>query len=178
MDPEHEARLYEETWDRLGVAGFEQYEVSNFARPGHRCAHNLATWRMHEWVGLGPSGASQQAGIRGANLSDLSGWITHLSEGRRVTEDRVTLTPELLAEDAFIFGLRMNDGVLITPWRHRAPQVPWSEVDSVLEQLVSDELASISDDRVRLTRRGRLLADSIGAALMGAFTSNAPRSAS
>ena len=178
LDPEHEARLYEETWDRLGVAGFEQYEVSNFARPGHRCAHNLATWRMHEWVGLGPSGASQQAGIRGANLSDLSGWITHLSEGRRVTEDRVTLTPELLAEDAFIFGLRMNDGVLITPWKHRAPEVPWSEVDSVLEQLVSDELVSISDDRVRLTRRGRLLADSIGAALMGAFTSNAPRSAS
>src|SRR5208282_3932286 len=46
LDPENEARMYERTWDRLGEAGYAQYEVSNFARPGHACAHNVNTWRM------------------------------------------------------------------------------------------------------------------------------------
>ncbi|MFZ9682623.1 MAG: coproporphyrinogen-III oxidase family protein, partial [Cephaloticoccus sp.] len=50
LDAEHEARLYETTWAQLEAAGYAQYEVSNFARPGHACRHNLNTWRMHEWV--------------------------------------------------------------------------------------------------------------------------------
>src|SRR4051812_5446923 len=65
LDLEHEARLYEATWAQLAEAGYAQYEVSNFARPDHRCRHNLNTWRMHEWIGLGPSAASQHAGSRG-----------------------------------------------------------------------------------------------------------------
>jgi oxygen-independent coproporphyrinogen-3 oxidase len=59
LDPENEARMYERTWDRLGEAGYAQYEVSNFARPGHACLHNVNTWRMASGPGLGPSGASQ-----------------------------------------------------------------------------------------------------------------------
>ena len=177
LDPEHEAALYEATWDQLGEAGYEQYEVSNFARPGHACAHNLATWEMAEWVGLGPSGASQQGGVRGANVADLDRWRSHLADGRRATEDRVALTPELLAEDAFIFGLRMNRGVRLSPWKARAPRAPWTEVDSVLERLVAEDLAVRGDDRVRLTRRGRLVADSVGEALMSAFAAETTPSA-
>ena len=98
LDPAHEADLYEATWAQLAAAGYAQYEVSNFARPGHACAHNLNTWRMHEWVGLGPSAASQQAGWRGANVADLDRWLAHLAREERVTEDRVAVTPALLAE--------------------------------------------------------------------------------
>jgi oxygen-independent coproporphyrinogen-3 oxidase len=52
LDTEREARLYESTWAQLAAAGYVQYEVSNFARPGHASQHNLNTWRMHEWIGL------------------------------------------------------------------------------------------------------------------------------
>ena len=120
LDPEREAQLYESTWAQLAAAGYAQYEISNFARPGHVCAHNRNTWHMHEWIGLGPSAASQQATTRGANISDLDQWLAHLARGERVTEDRVTLTPALLAEDALIFGLRMNAGVDLATWRARA----------------------------------------------------------
>ena len=58
LDTEHEARLYGRAWDELAAAGYAQYEVSNFARLGHVCNHNLNTWRMHEWVGIGPSAAA------------------------------------------------------------------------------------------------------------------------
>ena len=169
LDPEHEARLYEATWAQLAAAGYGQYEVSNFAHAGHACRHNLNTWHMHEWVGLGPSAASQQAGWRGGNVADLDQWLANVARGARVTEDRVAATPVLLAEDALIFGLRMNAGVDVAAWRVRSPEAPWPEVEALLDRLAENGLAIREDTRVRLTDRGRLLADSVGAEIMEAF---------
>jgi oxygen-independent coproporphyrinogen-3 oxidase len=169
LDPEHEARLYESTWAQLAAAGYAQYEISNFARPGHACRHNLNTWRMHEWIGLGPSAASQHAGWRGANIADLAQWLDRVARGDRATEDRVVLTPALLAEDALIFGLRMNEGVDLAGWRARAPEAPWPFVEDTLATLAVSELLVREGDRVRLTTRGRLVADAVGAEIMAAF---------
>lgn len=169
LDPEHEARLYEATWAQLAEAGYSQYEVSNFARAGHECRHNLNTWRMAEWLGLGPSAASQQSGLRGANVADLDEWLRHLEGGRRVTEDLVALTPEILAEDALIFGLRVNAGVDLAPWRSRAPGAPWGAIDELLARLEAGGLLLRDGLTVRLTDRGRLVADSVGAEIMTAF---------
>lgn len=169
LDPEHEARLYESTWVQLAAAGYAQYEVSNFARPGHACVHNLNTWRMHEWVGLGPAAASQHAGWRASNVADLDRWLAKVARGERATEDRVALTPAQLAEDALIFGLRMNAGVDLATWRARGPQAPWGVVEALLDRFASDGLAERDGTVVRLTGRGRLLADAVGAEVMAAF---------
>jgi oxygen-independent coproporphyrinogen-3 oxidase len=168
-DVEMEARLYRATWAQLAAAGYAQYEVSNFARPGHACLHNLNTWRMHEWIGLGPSAASQQGGWRGANPADLDRWLAGLARGERATEDRVRLTPALLAEDALIFGLRMNEGVDVAAWRARVPAAPWPAVEALLTRLADEGLAVGGDGRVSLTVRGRLVADAVGVELMTAF---------
>ncbi len=170
-DPEKEARLYEATWAQLCNAGYAQYEISNFARPGHACRHNLNTWRMHEWVGLGPSAASQHAGWRGSNTADLERWFDHLEHGERLTEERVALTPALLAEDALIFGLRMNEGVDLALWRERCPEAPWTSVESLLARLADNGLARCDGTTVQLTDRGRLLADAVGVEIMTAFAS-------
>lgn len=169
LDPEHEAALYEATWSQLAEAGFAQYEVSNFARPRHECLHNLNTWRMNEWIGLGPSAASQHAGWRGGNVADLEQWRANVDAGVRLTEDRVALTPALLAEDALVFGLRMNAGVDLAPWRARAPEAPWTAIEDTLATLVANELLVREGTSVKLTKRGRLLADSVGAEIMAAF---------
>lgn len=169
LDPEHEARLYEATWSQLAAAGYAQYEVSNFARPGHACLHNLNTWRMHEWVGLGPSAASQHDGWRGANVSDLEQWCAGVQRGERMTDDRVALTPALLAQDALIFGLRMNAGVDLALWRDRVPEAPWPSVDAALDALAAEGLLVRETGGVRLTDRGRLVADSVGVEIMTAF---------
>ena len=174
LDPEHEARLYEATWVQLGDVGYAQYEISNFARPGHACRHNLNTWHMHEWVGLGPSAASQQDGWRGANIADLDQWLGHIVRGERVTEDRVAVTSALLAEDALIFGLRMNAGVDLALWQSRCSDAPWAAVESLLARCVAEGLAVRDGTRIRLTQRGRLLADSVGAEVMEAFQSPLP----
>jgi oxygen-independent coproporphyrinogen III oxidase len=169
LDSEHEARLYEATWSRLASAGYDQYEVANFARPGHQCRHNLNTWHMHEWVGLGPSAASQHAGWRGANVADLAKWQTLVDAGKRMTEDRLALTPAQLAEDALIFGLRMNAGVDVGHWRQRAPSAPWTAVDASIRHMLTDELAVFAGEQLILTDRGRLLADAVGLEMMEAF---------
>lgn len=170
LDPAHEARLYESTWAQLAAAGYAQYEVSNFAHPGHTCLHNLNTWRMHEWVGLGPSAASQHAGWRGGNVADLEKWLAHVAKGERVTEDRLALTPAQLAEDALIFGLRMNAGVDVAAWRARCPDAPWTAVEALLDRFAAEGLAHRDGTWVRLTDHGRMLADAVGAEVMEAFT--------
>jgi oxygen-independent coproporphyrinogen-3 oxidase len=161
-----EAQFYELTWAELAAAGYAQYEISNFARPGHACLHNLNTWRMHEWVGLGPSAASQHAGWRGANVADLEKWSAQVAAGERMTEQRVRLTPALLAEDALIFGLRMNEGVNLTALRTRWPNAPWATAEALAGRLAAEGLAERSGDLLRLTSRGRLLADAVGAEIL------------
>ncbi|HVU33293.1 MAG TPA: radical SAM family heme chaperone HemW [Opitutaceae bacterium] len=169
LDPEHEAALYQATWTQLADAGYAQYEVSNFARPGHACLHNLNTWRMREWVGLGPSAASQHAGWRGTNVADLDDWRARVEQGRRADESRLRLTDEQLAEDALIFGLRMNEGVNLAEWRRCAPHAPWSAVSRAIGDLAENGYAIREGDSVRLTTRGRLVADAVGAEIMAAF---------
>lgn len=170
LDPAHEARLYETTWARLAAAGFAQYEVSNFARPGHECLHNLNTWRMQSWVGLGPSAASQHAGWRGANVSDLDQWVRQVGEGVRMTADRVALTPALLLEDSLIFGLRLNAGVDLDALRARFPGVHWPDgLMETLARLEQEGLAERTGSNLRLTTRGRLVADAAGGAIMEAL---------
>jgi oxygen-independent coproporphyrinogen-3 oxidase len=174
LDPEREARLYEATWERLGSAGFEQYEVSNFARPGHACRHNLNTWLMHEWIGLGPAAASQAAGWRGSNVADLARWLSDLDRGVRMTEDRTRLSADLLLEDGLIFGLRLNEGVDLGLWRSRCPNGPWDEVHSRLDRLAAEGWVVRTPGRARLTVRGRLLADAVGGEFIGLAASAAP----
>jgi oxygen-independent coproporphyrinogen III oxidase len=169
LDPENEARMYERTWERLGAAGFGQYEVSNFARPGHACVHNLNTWRMGEWAGLGPSAASQQGTLRGSNIASLPEWSDRVGRGERVTEDRTELTAALLAEDAVVFGLRMNEGVDLGKIRLPCPEAPWEKVEALANRLVEEGLAVSESGRLRLTPKGRLLADQVGSEVMAAF---------
>lgn len=161
-----EAQFYELTWAALAAAGYAQYEISNFARPGRACLHNLNTWRMHEWVGLGPSAASQHAGWRGANVSDLEKWSVQVAAGERMTEQRVPLTPALLAEDALIFGLRMNEGVNLAALRTRWPSAPWATAGALADRLAAEGLAERKGDALWLTPRGRLLADAVGAEIL------------
>jgi oxygen-independent coproporphyrinogen-3 oxidase len=126
---------------------------------------------MHEWVGLGPSAASQHAGWRGSNVADLADWLARLERGERATEDRTRLTAELLAEDALIFGLRMNEGVDLEEIRRRSPSAPWTEIDELLSRLVDEALAERRGGmRFALTLRGRLIADAIGSEIMNAFS--------
>jgi len=169
-DVDAEIAFYTEAWARLEAAGYAQYEVSNFARAGHRCLHNLNTWRMEEWIGLGPSAASQFGGWRSRNVPDLAQWLADVAAGRRAGLDRVALTPRVLVEDSLIFGLRMNEGVDLPTLRERYPAVSWDRLEALASRLVEEGLATRSAGGcLQLTLRGRLVADAVGAQVMEAL---------
>ncbi|MEY4924091.1 MAG: Oxygen-independent coproporphyrinogen-III oxidase 1, partial [Verrucomicrobiota bacterium] len=173
LDVEKEAAFYQHTWDYLRAAGYAQYEVSNFSRPGQVCQHNLNTWNMYEWVGLGPSAASQDIGWRSSNPADLGQWLADVGRGQRATSDRVALTPDLLAADAVIFGLRMNAGVSLPHLQRRFPAAPWAQLhDALPEFMASGLLTATVAGQISLTDRGRLLADAVGAEILEAFATS------
>lgn len=158
---EHERMLYERTWDFLGSRGYAQYEISNFAKPGHECRHNISTWRMGSWLGVGPSAASQWRGERFTNIPSLDRWMQGYAEGSPERIERQALTADLLATDAVIFGLRMNAGVDLAELRVRFPDYDWDAQEPFWNDLIEEGLAECCGTHIRLTREGRLVADAI-----------------
>ncbi|HTB63049.1 MAG TPA: coproporphyrinogen-III oxidase family protein, partial [Opitutales bacterium] len=166
-----DANLYEATWDFLAQAGYAQYEISNFARPGRECAHNLSTWAMDEWVGLGPSAASQFNGNRFANPADLERWLKGIASGKLERVDEVALTPAILAADALVFGLRLNRGVNLAPLCQRFPEFKFSLLEPLWSELSKNGLLNKNGSVIRLTRAGRLVADRVGVKILEAVDS-------
>ncbi len=166
MDMEKEVSFLREAECRLAAAGYRQYEISNYARPGAECAHNLNTWGMHRWIGIGPAAASQDRGWRGANPAGLDLWLDKLAAGERAGEDRVLLTPDLLAADSLVFGLRMNAGVEVGRVAARFGVLFPDDLERRLREWEGDDLLERDGDRIKLTAGGRLVADRLGAELL------------
>lgn len=171
LDEEKEVAFYHTTWEKLAEAGFRQYEISNYARPGRECLHNLNTWDMREWVGVGPAAASQYQGRRSSNPASLDLWLDGLRAGDRSGEQTEPLTPALLAADFLVFGLRLNTGVDLDELQERfACELPAS-LFFWMDQLVADGLAQRKGNRLLLTSAGRLVVDRIGMEILEVFDS-------
>lgn len=168
LDESAEAQFYLEAQDRLAAGGFAQYEISNFARPGFACRHNLATWRMQEWIGYGPSAASQFGGRRWQNVADLTRWAEALDRGERAETEVVALTDEILATDALIFGLRRNEGVEAEGVLAVFDDATRARLEELFSRLEAEGMLVREAGRLVLTREGRLVADAIGAELLAA----------
>ncbi|MGB0371833.1 MAG: radical SAM family heme chaperone HemW [Opitutales bacterium] len=172
-DPNAEERHYRLAWDTLDAAGYPQYEISNFARPGFACQHNIHTWRMHDWIGVGPSASSQYHGQRFTNPSSLQEWRTGIESGNldTIRIDQVSLDEAILTADRLGFGLRMNEGIPFNTPISPGLDTPLAQhpIWHWLLNLVENGLAEISDERLRLTLDGRLVADAIAREILERF---------
>lgn len=167
IDEERELQFYEKAWRLLGDLGYGQYEISNFAKPGRECVHNLNTWRMQEWIGCGPSAASQYRGERYQRPANLEQWVRGMNSRTPPKEEIVPLDDRLLFADSIVFGLRMNEGIDLGQLRERYPRAgELAPLDNFFERLAREDLLLNTDGICRLTGRGRLLADAIGSELI------------
>jgi oxygen-independent coproporphyrinogen-3 oxidase len=143
----------------LASAGFTRYEISNYARPGYDCRHNLLYWTDGDYLGLGPSAQSYVAGCRFGNIADLDAYAGQLQNDRLPVTDRRVLTNEEQQRDALIFGLRLLKGVPNNPAIEDAGQ------RDILIQLTERGLIVNEHDRITLTPLGRRFADSVASEL-------------
>lgn len=152
---DRDSDFFEIAMEELEAAGYPQYEISNYARLGRECLHNLGYWRGADYAGLGPSAFSTRDGWRRRNVADTADYTKRmLSE-----EDRFDFV-ERLDEDSrraekIAFSLRTTDGI---------PQSMLAQNQAAA--LVSHGLVIQRDGRVFLTREGRLVADEIAAELI------------
>lgn len=167
IDEARECEMYLKTWELLGAHGYEQYEISNFSRPGHECLHNVNTWKMKPWLGFGPSAASQYGMERYSNPFSQKEWLEGMETGVPKRVEEVKLSREGLGEDALIFGLRMNRGVDLNEWKSVYGEEQFEKYRAMFDRLIEEGLCECLEDSLRLTNQGRLLADSVAQAIIG-----------
>jgi oxygen-independent coproporphyrinogen-3 oxidase len=154
---EQDAVYFSQTPRYLEKSGYHQYEISNFAKAGFECRHNIAYWEGRDYLGLGPGAWSTLAGRRWRNAPDLHRYIEFWREGRgEVGSDFEDLSPEVRHSERVAFGLRMNRG-LPSEWIREHVATPTLLKAGYLEPF---------GNRLRLTGSGRLVADSVAAALI------------
>lgn len=138
----------------LTAAGYEHYETSNYARPGHRSSHNRGYWKGEDYLGLGPSAVSTINAIRTNNVADTDRYIRMIDQVGHATIETETLTPEQLRLERIALLLRTTEGV---------PLSLINEAD--LPRLIDAGLAEIRADHLALTRQGSALVDPIAVEL-------------
>ncbi|HEU4702387.1 MAG TPA: coproporphyrinogen-III oxidase family protein, partial [Conexibacter sp.] len=144
----------------LRDAGYDWYEVSNWARsPVGACRHNLGYWRGGDWWGVGPGAHSHVGGVRWWNVLHPAAYAARLAEGASPAAGRELLGGQARRVERVMLELRLAEGL------------PLGVLDDAgrdaAAQAVDDGLATLAADRVRLTLRGRLLADAVVRALTG-----------
>ncbi|WP_254513725.1 radical SAM family heme chaperone HemW [Anatilimnocola floriformis] len=155
------AAMYERTIDVLTAAGYEHYEVSNFALPGHRCRHNETYWLGRGYFAVGPGAARYVNGVREMNHRSTTAWLSRLEQDQSPTAERETLSGEERARERLVFGLRRLAGIESQAFARETgfsiEQLGGADLQRFLDQGFLERTAT----SLRLTRRGLLISDSL-----------------
>jgi oxygen-independent coproporphyrinogen-3 oxidase len=165
-DDDLAADMYELTLDTLAAAGYEQYEISNFALPGHRCRHNQVYWRNEPYLGFGVSAASFMDGARWTNERSWHRYQERAGAGLAVGGPGETLAGREALGEALMLGLRLRDGVELAPMAQRYGLDPRAVFSEEIARFKSWELLEERDGVLRLTRRGLLLSNNVFAEII------------
>ena len=155
------AGMYDAALDRLEAAGYRQYEISNAARPGHRCRHNLKYWSDGAWVGFGCGAHSTRDGRRWRNVSETVSYVERVADGASPVAHERVLSAEERATDALFLGLRLTDGVDVPAVERRYGVRVRERWGDELVRCVEAGLLEDDWERLRLTRKGLLLASEV-----------------
>jgi oxygen-independent coproporphyrinogen III oxidase len=166
--------MYEELLDRAAGAGFQQYEVANFAKdkapssppstlnlPSHACQHNVNYWHGGSFYGLGPSATSYVRGVRTKNWSNTQRYCEQLEQGKRAIESREELPPLARAGETVAFGLRMTSGWRFEEFRQITGHDLRAEWSDDMDQMVKRGWGRVFPDRFQLTPQGLRFADAV-----------------
>jgi len=161
------ADMYLAGLGRTDEAGYEQYEISNVARPGRQARHNVKYWTDGEWLGFGCGAHSTRGGARWKNLSGIEDYISGVAAGTSTATGRRTLSADERLEEALFTGLRLNAGLDLRGVRERYGVDVWARYGEELQPFLDRGLLSYDGKVLRLPREGMLLAHEVMAVFIG-----------
>lgn len=164
--PDHDlsATMLEEADNTLTAAGYEHYEIANFARPGCRSEHNCGYWQRDGYLGIGPGAHSflrQDWGIRWGNQSDFEAWVTAIQNNALAATVQHELTREEALSEYIFLGLRMADGILLDHFAEEFGERLEQRFSAEIHQLHQAGLLIFNPNQLALTKRGRLLSNQV-----------------
>jgi len=161
-DDDVAARRYEAADEMLSAAGLEWYEISNWARPGGECRHNLGYWTEGDWWGIGPGAHSHIGGVRWWNVKHPTTYAERINAGISPSLAREVLTPTARSMETIMLKTRLRTGLPIEALSGAGlAAARRAAADGLVES------GPLSHGRITLTRRGRLLGDRVVATLVG-----------
>jgi oxygen-independent coproporphyrinogen III oxidase len=144
------ADFYEHACAELGAAGYEHYEISNWAKPGLRSKHNLKYWMREPYFGIGAGAHSFDGATRWANAHDLAGYATALGAGKLPVEQKEVLSDAQALDEELFLGLRLLQGIDVAALEARYNTVALNSLRKRIDALVERGLVEWREDRLRL----------------------------
>jgi len=171
MDELLQRLCYETAIRTADQAGFEQYEISNFARPGRRCRHNVTYWLNGSYIGLGPAAAGYLGGRRWTNRPDVEAWRAALLAGRAAPARAETLIGAARMAETLMLGLRMTGGVSRRAFARRFGQDPVEAFPQSISRHKGLGSLLVSARRIRLSPRYYFTSNAVLADIVAEGTS-------
>jgi len=159
-DSDAAADCYLLALELLEREGFEQYEISNFARPGHHCQHNVGYWRVEPFIGLGPSAVGDDGTVRRRNLPDLDGWLSALRAVENCPHEDEAITDEERKAEQVMLALRMREGISEEEFSARWGLPLLGQFPALVSHLEAGRLLR-EDGRLRIAKEYQLISDRI-----------------
>jgi len=160
-DDDHQLELYKRTIERLTKKGFHHYEISNFARRGKECKHNITYWENKNTLGLGAGASSYMNGTRFKNINLPAHYIRQVKEKKIAVEHSETLEPRQAMGETIMLGLRLLQGISIHQFEKRFQISFINLFRNIISALKEKELVIIEKDYLRLSQKGLFWADSV-----------------
>ncbi len=160
-EEDDELTMYEEAIVTLSAPGYEHYEVSNFAKPGFQAKHNLTYWRNEEYLGVGPGAVSYLDGERFKREKLPTKYVAKIAKDEDLTVETESLLHLETLGETMMLGLRLREGVSLLEMQARFKIDVTLQYLKQLEMLTQNRMIEISGDRLRLTHKGMLLANTV-----------------
>ena len=166
-DEELRAQMYCATIDRLSKSGYQQYEVSSFAKPEHRCQHNLVYWKGAPYFAFGPGAARFVDSIRQTNHQSTMSYLKLIEQKQSPVTESEQLDPLSSAKERLAIGLRMIDGVNAEEFKSRTKFDVEEILGGLAQQLQENGMLIQTEGVWRLTAKGLLICDWISGEIVG-----------
>jgi oxygen-independent coproporphyrinogen-3 oxidase len=197
-DEDLEAEMFLTTMETLAAAGYGQYEISNYAKPGCESRHNLIYWRNEPYIGVGPSAAgcvpltgfpivdcrlsiekqgTCEVSRRHKNIADIAGYVRMMDVQGHAEAESEIVEGETLMLEMILMQLRLNQGMSVSAFRHRTGHDARIVFGEALERFGDSGLLTVTDERIALTHAGFLQANYVIAELAAAIEIPATNSA-